>query len=62
MTSVYEVSYQFNGVNYTKKCTAYDIDTSVSGCLTMYFGDNNGRIIVPMDRINNFHAECIWRI
>lgn len=62
MIAVYEVKYQFEGVNYTKKCTAYDIDTSVAGCLTMYFGSNTGRIVVPMYNVKNFSASCIWRM
>ena len=62
MKAIYEVKYQFAGVNYVKLCTAYDIDTSIPGSLTMYFGDNNGRIIIPMDKVKNFRAECIWRM
>lgn len=62
MTVVYEVKYQYEGINYTKRCTAYDIDTSVSGSLTMYFGDNRGRIIIPMYKVKNFSVKCIWRI
>lgn len=62
MKAVYEVKYQFEGVNYTKKCTAYDIDTSVAGSLTMYFGDNHGRIVMPMYKVKNLSITCIWRM
>ncbi len=62
MKTVYKIKYTFEGVNYEKHCTAYDIDTSVSGCLCMYFGDNLGRIVMPMYKLTNLSIECIWRI
>lgn len=62
MKAVYEVKYQFEGVNYAKKCTAYDIDTSVAGSLTMYFDDNHGRIVMPMHKVKNLSIACIWRM
>ena len=62
MKAIYEVKYQFEGVNYLKNCTSDDLDTSVAGCLTMYFGSNTGRIIVPVYKVKNFSASCIWRM
>ena len=62
MKAVYEVKYQYEGINYTKNCTAYDIDTSVAGSLTMYFGDNHGRIVMPMYKVKNLSITCIWRM
>lgn len=62
MKTVYEVKYQFEGVNYTKKCTAYDIDTSVPGSLTMYFGNNSGRIVMPMYKVKNLSISCLWKM
>ena len=62
MKAIYEVKYQYEGINYTKNCTAYDIDASVAGSLTMYFGDNQGRIIMPMYKVKNLSVTCIWKM
>ena len=51
MTGVYKLTYQYEGVNYEKICTGYDFDTSVQGCLSMYFGNSSGRIIITAYKI-----------
>lgn len=62
MTGVYKLNYQYEGVNYEKICTGYDFDTSVQGCLTIYFGITPGRIVIPAYKVKNFKATCIWRM
>lgn len=59
-TNNYRVSYQFDGVNYTKDVLAYDFDVSYAHCLTLYTR-NGGRIVMPTDKTSNFEAVCIWK-
>ena len=59
--AIYNIKYQYEGVNYEKNCTGYDFDVSVRGCLTMYFGSNNGRIIIPAYKISDFVVTCLWK-
>lgn len=60
--AVYKVIYNFDGVRYEKYCTGYDFDVSVIGCLTLYFSNSNGRIVLPAYKIEDFKAECVWSI
>ncbi len=62
MKSVYKVTYQYMGVNYEKICTGYDFDVSVIWCLTMYFHNSAGRIVLPAHKVKNFKATCIWKM
>ena len=59
---VYDIRYTFDGVNYTKRCSAFDFDISVPNCLTLYFNGSAGRMVMNADKIENFEARCIWKL
>lgn len=59
-TNNYRLSYQFDGVNYTKDAVGYDFSISYANCFTIYTR-NGGRIVMPSDKISNFKAVCIWK-
>lgn len=62
MKTVYKVEYLFDGVKYVKFCTGYDFDVSVIGCLTLYFHNSSGRIVLPAYKIEDFKASCVWKM
>ena len=58
----YDITYIYEGVRYTKQCSGYDIDVSAHGCLTMYFNNGTGRIIIPMNKVENLAVTCVWKM
>ena len=60
--NIYEVKYTLWGVNFNKKVSAYDFGISEKNALTLYFNNNNGRMILPISAITNFSVVCIWHL
>ncbi len=55
---IYNVKFQYNGVNFEKDCYAYDYGVTYPGCYTFYFKDN-AKIIVDADGVTDFEVTLI---